>query len=357
MSQTGDSTVQIGPKPLGAVSKSEEDEVDEFLGFLTFSTTGEVHVPREWLQEQFQKNDIPMDIFPKKPSRWSAYRRAMQELLEETGFREYSVFNSEYARSFDCKLELEKSNEMGSNVFIVYANVFFPEEVIGEEGGDWRKNRLGYFDFHRPEEGPGGLVTYSDVDEDNVHFDKWQATSQRARELFQKMQDHHNFADLQKTLEGFRQKASAVEVRRAVYFVGAHHQDMVEGLSTLWEQMNRFKDGGEAMRIDSTPVVNLEEQRDLIASRARDMVEDMVDEIVDETIEEWKEEEERTADEAAREIMNELDDSESFAAEYNQLLQTKLSVKQILEDRMDEFADEQEKIIENVLDQQTFEEV
>lgn len=355
MSQNHDSQVSIGPKPLGAVADEEADNVDEYLGYLVFSTTGEVHVPREWLMEQFHEKDVRHTNMPRKPSRWSAYRRTMQELLEDGDFREYTVYSDDFNRRMDCKLEMEKSDEMGSNVFIIYSSVFFPEELIGEEGGDWRRTRLGYFDFVSPDDGPGGLMRQSDIEKDNVHYDQWERACNRASNLFTEMQEYHNYSDLQKILDTLHERTSAVPIRRAVYFIGAHYSDSVEALSEIWEGMNQFKNGGEEMRIETTPVINLESQRELVASRAREMVEDMVDDIVTETIQEWKEEEEETAEEAAREIMDQLGDSEQISSEYNQLLSMRLSVKDILQERMDEFAGEQKDIIQRVLDQQDLE--
>lgn len=356
MTQDNNSNVSIGPKEIGAVQKSDEDDVDEFLGFLKFSTTGDAVVPREWLVEQWEKHELPMKLLPKEPSKWSAYRRAMREVLEDEDLKHYSVYSNEYNRRFDCKLEMEKSDDAESNnLFILYANVFFPEEIVGEDGGDWRRTRLAYFDFLRPDDGPEGMTYKAEIDDDNIHYDRWMKARARAQRLFGKYQTHHVESDLQTMLQKFRADVNAVEIRRAVYFVGNHYQDRIEGFSQVWRAMNQFKEDGEEMRIEKTPVLNLEEQRDLVASRVRETVEEMVGEIVSESIEEWEQEKDKTAEETASDIMEELKESEDLAAEYNQLLRMELSVKNKLEDLMEELTEEQEDIVERVLNQQDLE--
>lgn len=349
-----DNQVQIGPKPLGAVQEDESDEGDisEFIGFLTFSTTGEALVPRDWLLDQWEDYDLPRSLIPDKPSNWSAYRRMKNELLEDSDVRNYQVYNEQYNRNFNCKFNLEKSDEMGSNTFILYSHVFFPEELIGEEGGDWKQQRMGYMEFYQPEDdSPGQLLTHFDEAKETVHEEACQKLSNRAHELFREMQSHHNYSDLQKIIDRFRTTANAVPIRRAVYFIGSHHQDTIDGLSNLWRDMNQFKDTGEEMRIETTPVVNIESQREMVAERVREKVESLVDDIVDETLAKFEEDDEMTAETTSREILNELSETHEISSEYNELLSLRLSIKDILEERRDELAEEQEDIIESVIEQ------
>lgn len=350
------SNVEIGAKPLGAVQKNEEDNVDEFLGFLVFSTTGEAEVPREWLLDQWEERELPERILSKKPSRWSAYRRAMRNLIGAEN-REFEMYNDVHGHTHECKYRLEKSEELGSNTFLLYVDTFWPEELIGEQGGSWREKKIGRFDFHSPDDGPGGLLPTAEVDKDDKFYECWEGMSKHGRTLFKRYQDTHIDSDLQKILRGMRAEISnAVPIRRSVYFFGNRHQDLIENVSEVWNLMNQYKEGGENMRVEYTPVVNLESQRELIASRAREMVEGMVDEIIDETLEEWEEQDEQTADKAAREIVNALSESEGVASEYNQLLSARLSIKDILKERQEELAEEQEDIIQRVLDQTNLEE-
>lgn len=351
-----DNQVTIGPKPLGAVQENEEDEVSEFIGFLSFSTTGEALVPRDWLLDQWENYDLPKSLLPKKPSNWSAYRRMKNELLEDADYKHYQIYSDEYGRNFNCKFALEKSDKEGSNTYLLYSEVFYPEEIIGEDGGDWRRTRMGYMNFYRPEDdAPGQLVTNFEEVKGTAHWEHVKRLGGRAFDLFQTMQTHNNYSDLQKIIDQFRYEANAVPIRRAVYFVGSHHQDTVEGLGNLWRDMNEFKEKGEKMRVETTPVVNIESQREMVAERVRERVNDLVDEIVNETLSRFEEDDDMTAENTSREILKQLSDSYDIAGEYNELLSLRLSIKDILEERREELVDEQEEIIDKVINQNSLE--
>lgn len=358
MNNDNSSQAKVGAKPLGAIQESDEDEVDEYLGYLTFSTTGEALVPRDWLLNKWEEYGLPNSLIPKEPSNWSAYRRTISQLLEDASVRHYQVYSEELNREMKCKFHTEKSNEMGSNVFILYTSVFFPEELIGESGGDWRDTRLGFFDFQTSENDgfPGQLKFYPEIDEDNIHYDHMMGIDARAGKLFEKLQTHHNHSDLQKITQELRNRTNAVEIRRAVYFMGSHYEDIVNGMSQLWKDMNQFKEDGEEMRIETTPVVNLESQREMIADRARDMVEDVVDDIVSETLSKFENDDELTAEATSRKILEQLSETHEISNEYNELLSMRLSVRDILEEQQEELKEEQEEIVEKVIEQTTLEE-
>lgn len=348
-----DSSVSIGPQEIGAVSQSEDDKPDEFLGHLVFSTTGEAEVPRQWLLEQWDNYNLPQSILPKEPSRWSAYRRAMRNLIDVEN-RDFEHYNNEYGYTHQCKFRLEKDQAKGSNNFLLYVDTFWPEELIGEEGGNWQETKVMRFDFHSPEDGPGGLMTYEELGKEDAFYEEAYDMGGYARKLFKRYQSYHVEADLQKILQQMRNlRANAVAIRRSVYFFGAHHHNMVEGVAAVWEEMNQFKETGEDMRVDYTPVVNLESQRELIENRVRDELEGTVDDIVVQTLQEWEDDAEETADEMARQLKNDLGNvgADETASEYNQILGIKLSIKDILKDKMNEFSDKQQDVVERVLEQ------
>lgn len=354
-----DSQVTIGPKPLASVSHGEEDNAEEFLGYITFSTTGDALVPREWLQEQWDALGLPDYLFPSKTSRWQAYRRTMRRLLEDPEQRVYEASVEGYERTFTNQFELEKSNEMGSNVFILYSKTFYPEELIGEDGGDWRRQRIGYFDFYRGEDGdmPGQMIFRCPEDrKQGVHYERAKELRGYASGLFQKMQNHHNQSDLQNIIDDMRDRTDSIPIRRAVHFVPSHHSDLVEGVAKLWRGIDQFKDDGEKVRIETTPVVNLASQREMIADRVQEKVRELVEDIVDETMEKYAEEAETTADQTAREILNRLSETHNISTTYNQLLQMKISVQDILKEQQEELGEEQEEIINQVLEQTELEE-
>jgi len=143
--------VTAGTKELGAIA-SDGDNPDELIGFLTFSTTGEVFVPRDWLLEQWENHGLSNKHLPKKTTKWQAYRRTLTELKNDSDLMQFQVYNPRYGEELMCKFSIEKSNEEGSNVFAVYVESFIPAEYCGEEGGNWDKERVGHFDFWRSED-------------------------------------------------------------------------------------------------------------------------------------------------------------------------------------------------------------
>lgn len=356
MSQANSNNVSIGPKEIGAVADSDEDNPDQYIGFLSFSTTGEYLVPRAWLLDQWEEHDLPQWWLPSETSKWSAYRRSIQTIDSEEP--SYQVEMDEFDHEFNCRFVVDRSAEEGSNVIIIKSKVFYPEDLIGEEGGDWRETRIGYFDYKRDEETDAEWMhAEAEIEEDNIHYPHWEELVSQVEVDMEKHERCHNISDLQNILKAFREHTNAVEIRRAVYFIGNHYEKEVEALQKIWKQMNEFKEDGESVRIDKTPVVDMESQRQIVATRVEEEVESMVEDIVDETVGTFIDNEDQTADETAREILNELEDSESFAAEYNQLLSMRLSIKDILANKIESHEENTEEIVENVMEQQTFDEV
>lgn len=357
MSENIDSDVSIGAKPIGGVVDGEED-VDEFLGHMMMSTTGEVLVPREWLVEQFHGHSIPGTLLPSETTPWQAYRRAKNELLEGWDGSHYSVYNEKYDHHFDVKLRLEKSNSEdvdSSNVYVLYADVFMPEDIINIEEGDWRQNRLGFFDFEEDKEhGTFGVVPHMEVEKDGVHYDKWADAYQRFNNLLRKHKECNNGQDLTGILSKFRSNhTNAVSIRRAVDFIPARDSNTVEGLAAIWSDLNQYKDKGEKCEIATIPVINTESQRELIQDRAENMMETTVDDVVDEAFERFDMEDQAT--EIASTILEEMQDMESFAIEYNALLDAKMSIESILEQHMEDMSGEKEKVLERTLEQGSLE--
>lgn len=350
--------VDIGSKELGAVATSEEDNPGEFIGFIMFSTTGDVLVPRDWLVDKWNEHNLRNSLLPSEPSNWQAYRRTLQWIQNDGDLMNYEVYSEEIGQTFNCELDIEKGDE-GTNVFIVYAKTHFPEDVVGETGGNTSTKRIGYFNFHRPEEDdvPGDMMHVAEVETDNSHHDRLQRLFDSARETMKDMKEHHIFQDINGILQEYRtgRFANAVEIRRSCYFVPAHHQDSLESLQEIWKEMNEYKSNGEPVRIDKTPVVNMEEQRELVARRVREKVGTMVDEIVGKIIADFEEDVDQTADEAARELLDELEESEGITTTYNKLLGTKLTIKEILEEKQEGLSQDAEKVVRNAINQENFE--
>jgi len=352
--------VSIGPTDIGALaSENEEDNPDEYIGFLTFSTTGEVLVPRPWLIQQWEEHGLDQSLLPRKPTKWMSYRRTVNgKLKDENDIRTYQARDEEYGETLNWRLDIDKSGDEGSNVFIVTANKFIPERLCGKEGGDWDNERIGHFDFWRSEDGESeGMIHESEIEKDSVHYNHLANLFEKAREIMKIMQDHHIFNDINSILETYRSHVQAVEIRRSVYFVGAHEEQTINSLSSIWRSMNQFKEDGEKVRIDKTPVVNMSDQRELIAEKVRDKVQSIIDDIVGKIISEFEESDDETADEAANKLMSQLEESKDISSTYNQLLDMKLSIKEVLEEERKELSDEADEVVENVLNQQTFDDV
>lgn len=349
-----DSDVEIGRKSISGVVDGEEP--DEILGHMMMSTTGDVRVPRDWLVDVWDREDLPQYLLPSPLTDWRAYRRAKNHVLEGWEGKHYQVHNDEYNRDFDVKLELEKSDEDGldsSNVYVLYAKTFWPEELIGTDHGDWQRQRLGYFDFHAVEDGPSGVVSNIEIDRGSVHYEAFERTYNRFRNLYHEMNDGHNGQDLLGTLSDFRNHANTVSIRRSVYFVPASESETVQALSRVWDRLGQFKDGGDKTEIATVPVIDTQDQRELIQDRAEDMMADTVDEVVDAAFEQF--DLENQASEIAKEIMSEMEDMDSFAAEYNALLEAKMDVEDILRERMQGISEEREKVLQQVIEQDTLE--
>lgn len=350
-----DSDVSIGPKPIGGVIESDEDEPTEYLGHIVSFTTGELQVDREWLVERWHSLDLPKGLMPKKVSEWRAYRRAINAIEDWEG-ASFSTYSDEYDHSFAHTLELEKSNDFESNnVYILYAKTFWPERIIGEENGDWKHKRLGYFDFrHGEDDAPGGIVPNMEIEKDDAFFDRWMKTYKQLKEYYRNMQESNNGQDMRSVVSDFvNDYANTVQIRRAVYFVPANRSGEVQSLSKIWKDMNQFKARGEKCEVASIPVINTKNQREMIEERAKEMMNESVDDIISTAFERFDVEDE--ADVIASEIMDSMGELESFGAQYNQLLQAKMSVKDILKERMGEVTEEKEKVLQKAIDQKSLE--
>jgi len=349
--------VKAGTVELGAISE-DDDNPQEAIGFITFSTTGELFVKREWLKEQWDTHNLPSSLLPKQTSNWQAYRRAINYIQNKSENLSYKVEVEDYNQEFDCSIEIEKNKEKGTNVFLIYAEIFFPEEVIGIEDGNKKTERIGKFDFYRPEENiPGGMLTEKQISDDSPHYKNLQKLFKEAKEAEKKMRKTHNFNDLNNILETFRNENDAVEIRRSVYFLPAMCKGTLNSLMDVWRKMDKFKEEGEHVRIDKTPVVDMREQRELVKDRVQEKLEVAVNSVVGEVLEEFEDATDKTAEDAATDILEQLSNEKSIEKTYNQILGVELSIKDILKEEQKELQEESEEIIENVIKQQTFDEL
>lgn len=336
------SDVSIGSQPISAVTDIEDEEVSA-LGFAVWVTTGDVIVPIEWLEAQFEREDLPEWLLPSRPWKTSAYKKAVDRLLLDK-------WGETMVSGRDVKFRIEDGSERRK---IVYADVFWDEEEIGVEGGDWRERRLGSFDYDMETE---ELLYETDIEAGPL-IEKWNQLVGRTQGLYRQMQDSYDEYKMSGIIRDLiTEHSTAIPLRHsgAIYFFPSHYADHIESLSRIWDRMNQFKQRGRPSTIDSIPVVNDEERRKLIQSRVEETVEDIVMDIFDAAIERLTQNEEETAISIAEDVVDNLSETQDLAAEYSKLLETKLSVKRQIEDYMSGLEDEKEELAEEVLKRADF---
>lgn len=330
-----------GPERRKLTGVIGEDDDPEVLGFSVWSMTGDVLVPRDWLHEQFTAEGIPMTLFPREVSPVRAYNRTMNRLVDADN-------DEDYVRGHTVTYELKEGD--GTKVHKLYADVFYPEDEIGVEEGEWRSQTLGYFDYDYDRQ---DLTFTAQVDEDSVLHDEWLGFVGRAQGLMKKMETHHTGQDMRDVLKDLRQtKSSAIPIRHGgiVYFFHNGYADLLEGLAHIWARMDKYKDEGFPTRLTTMPVVDDERRRELVEQHAREMVEDQVNEAIETGIEKLTDDD-TTPDEIAREIKEEISQSTDLADEYSQLLEVELSVKRHIDRWLRGVKGDKEELIEEVLDQ------
>lgn len=345
---------QFGPQPIGAVT--DEDDVEEILGHIMMSTTGDVVVPREWLRERFQSEPgLTLNLMPSPTTQWGAYRRAMRRLIDdEWDEKEIPVETGGINQSYQTKFTIENPDDAGVNVFNVMANVYFPESEVGVEGGKWNQVDLGHFNFDG-EKDSEKMTFHTRVDEDEqpILHNQWMKLVGRAKGLWRKMNKSHLGEDLRNVLKRLvRRETNSVAFRNAVYFIPARHSETLEALHDVWEDLNDFKSSGQRCRIITTPVVNTEQQRQQVRELAEEKLEGMIDDAIDDAIDRLEEYEDESAESVAEHILDEIGDATGFQNEYNQLLKLRLSVERVLEDHYESLEGEKQEIVQSVMEQQ-----
>lgn len=333
--------IKAGRKELSAVTETEEEEA-EILGFLTYSTTGDVLVPRDWLQEELDAEGLPDWLMPNEVWPSSAYKRAMSRLIDN-GWEE------SWLNGLRVEYELREGD---GNVRHLTAHIFYPEEKIGEEGGRWKQEDIGFFNYNADSQNLTWTALVNENDEP-VLYEEWKRFVGRAQGLFEKMKKHHTGQDMRTVLYDIRKDhTNAIPMRDggAVYFFPAHLDSEIEALSDIWARMNLHKERGKRCEVAPFPVVDDEKRREIIQTRAEELIQEQVDEAIEAGIETLQEAEEETAADIARGVVDELAETTSLAEEHSQLLEARLSVKRHIQDWLDALEDEKRELVEEVLD-------
>lgn len=333
------SQAHIGPKPLAGVIETDEDEETEILGVACWIVTGDVLVPREWLQEQLEAKGlagyIPTAVWPS-----SAHKRAMARLMDVAETE--STINGH-----DVSMRLTNEDDGEPNRRHVYADVWYPEREIGVKGGESRSQKLGHFDYDSDYQ---KMTFTTTVGEDTKIHDEWLRLVGQAQGLFRKMESHHIEQDLRGIIDTVRANTSSVRLRQAggFYFIPAWKTETIESLSSVWARMNEFKESGYPCRIGTIPVVNDRKRREEIERCVQREVEQRVDDVVETGLETLTEESDKTAEEIAEEVVEELEDTGTLAEEYSQLLNAKLSIRRHIKRWLNEVEGQKEKVVQEI---------
>lgn len=337
-----ESNAQVGRKNLTAVLDSE-DEDTEILGFCMMSTTGGwIYAPRDGLKEQFSRFGISHRLLPREVRPWMAYSRMTNELVNSDNDEEYTTVTG-HEEQLEVTFRLEDGDE---KYYHLYADVFYPESIIGEDGGEHNAVKILTLNYYPESE---RIATDPQIEKGTPLWDFCLDFMSRAQQLFNKHQSCHDGNDMRNVINDFRsQGVNTVRFRNGCYFIGAHYQEEVEGMAEIWSWLNEHKTRGQRCEIMTIPVVDSEKQREQVERLARQKTEDMVDEAIEAALDDLTDE--SNAEHLAESIVDEVSEAESFAEEYNMLLEAEMSVKEVLKDRRDNLEDDKSEIVDSVLE-------
>lgn len=326
--------------PLDAVSDAEDNP--NVLGFGMMATTGEVLVPREWLESKWDEYNLPESLLPSATWASSAYKRAMFHLLD-SGADNRTVSTDAGPQRVSLDVKKGSGNERH-----VLANIWFDDdhpsadELDIEEGGEWRQTTLGLTNYDADAQ---DMVSTQRIDEAHPLAAVWEDLESRARELFETHKVSHNGDDMRDVLYDFtRYESDSIPLRDggAVYFVPAQDLDTIEALRSIWEEMNaEFKAHGRKTEIQTIPVISDTDRKELIESRASKVVRDEIDRVLEDAFDDLEDPDDDTPeDEIVSEIEDALGDHANTAEVYNALVDARINVRDVLEDFASEVADE-----------------
>lgn len=357
----------IERRELSAVMGGNTEDA-EVLGRAMMYGVGEVLVPREWLLDRCEDLGVPERIRPNQPTPHSAYKRAQSRLVtsntqngDERTDRRYILFEGMGGGPFRVDLEL-KSGDGRTNINHLRADVFFPEEVVGVEGGNYVTHELGHFNYDKETQ---TTKAYKSDDIPGSLEGLWDEMVGRAMDLHERMQSFHTGDDLrhmvylEMILNSPRDWPDIIPLRDAgaVYFVPEGPlTDVIDALSDIFSEVDeRYKEGGKTVEIRTLPVVDDDERREWIENRVEKVMEEGIDDILEEAFGKLDEGEE--IDDLVKMVAEELGGKEETVERYNSLLQAQLKVEQYLEGFKAEIEDDdREELVQRVMEQANLEE-
>ncbi|AGM11892.1 hypothetical protein DNAM5_29 [Haloarcula californiae tailed virus 1] len=352
------SNVEINSVPLDAVSDAGEDA--EVLGFAVMSTTGELVVPREWLQEQWEQYDLPDEIFPSETWASSAYKRSMFHLLDNG--QDEQVMKTDAGKQ---KVSLDVKDGAGNQRHVL-ANTWFSadhpkaDQLEIDESGEWRQATLGITNYDAESQKP---VLTQAIDDAHPLADIWEQLESRIRELYDTHKVSHNGDDMRDVLYDFtRYYSDSIPLRDggAVYFVPANDKDTIEALAEIWDKMDdEFKLRGRETEIQTIPVVSDTERKELVEKRAMKVVRDEVDRVLEDAFDDLEDPDDETPeDEIVSTIEKALGDHAQTADVYNSLVDARIEIRDVLQDFASDISSEaRQDLIESTLERLSDEDV
>lgn len=343
-----DTGVSIGTKDLTGVTDIDPDDA-EILGHAVTYTIGDFEVPREWLMTQMDDLGLPEFMKFREPTDKRAYNRVRDRLVDvDNKFDKVDVQVDGKTR--EAKVRTKK---VDNDVFQIDVDVLFDaEDNEDADHGNWKNTTIGNVRFKRPE---GAILTTPSIDPEDALWGVWEQYAKKAHDDHQYYKTVHlgdEFQTLMRRIVTHWTEGVKIRSAGAVYFVPARHAETMEDLGTLFSAIDReWKDSGSRLEVNSIPVISDEQRRAMVAERAEDELEERVEAAI-ETVEEEVSESDMNDDELVDDIVDvfeeELDEIDSFAAEYNALLQAELNVREVIDDRKGEVVPDVEEVIEEV---------
>lgn len=289
----------------------------------------EIEVPqdletgRDWLLRRMDELGLPAFMAPPKVSAKGAFTRTRDHLVTPR--------NDE--ADLDGRTVEFETKRASSDTWHLLANTYFTAADLGQEDGEWKQVTVGVFRYMSEY---GEIATTPKIDRDDRMWEKWAYFAQRATEMFAEMKESHIGRDIQKMVNRFTHDWShTIKFRDggAVYFVPAQYDEHLDALKTLIEEIGEgHKDQGKDCELKRIPVVNDDERREMVEERAQEYIEVRVEDALTDAMEAVRENEEELTEEIKQEAREKVKQGDSFAAQYNDLLELELSIDNVVDE-------------------------
>jgi len=345
-----DSGIDLNRRDLSAVVSSGEDDDDELevLGRAMNYQIGSVTVPHDWLVQKCDEFGVPSRLVPSETRPSSAYKRAMSRMLTP----ERETQSNVAGLGKDVELELYDGS---GNSHKLKARVFFEEDEVGVDGGQWEHHPVGTFSY---DSNTQDIRCSQSGDCPPALTDVWEEATTWARDEFDHMLDHHNGTDIRNIAYYLRlyetDSVLPLNDNGGLYFVPEGPlTDTVESIQDLYSAIDEnWREDGSPVSIRLIEIIDNQNRREWVQNRVEKSLEKMVDDVVEEAFDMLTDDnDESTASEIVREVMDELDAAVETADQYNSLLQAEFKVEELLEEHAESVGKDKEELVEQVMAQ------